>query len=173
MNFKKLLTAGAAMGTGLALIAALVLPNLTFAANYGVSPTYAGTSSLSVAQANQICQSLSDSVAAQTPFCAYTGSTIPVSPTTIADMSIMIHVTSPTTAMITWTTPVPTTSSLWYSSDPMNTNYPVMTTNNADGYSIYHTVYVTGVDLVTRHAFRIGGMTQNGAQSYMSGLQGL
>ena len=175
MNFKKLLGAFAAIGTSIAVVAAFVIPSLSFAADYVVSPTYIGTSTLSTYQANQICGSLSDSMAAQTSFCTYNtaNGVVPPSVVGIADSAIMIDVTSSTSATITWTTSVPTTSSIWYSSDPTNTSLPAVMTNTNDGYTMYHTVYLTGIDLVAQHLFQVGGTAQGNSQVIMSNWQWL
>jgi small-conductance mechanosensitive channel len=174
MNFKKLLVSIAAIGTGLAVMGALIIPGLSFAQDYVVSPSYVGTSSLSVAQANQICTSLSDAVASQTSFCAYSyNASVPAPVFSIADNAILITVTSSSSATITWTTSVPTTTSLWLNNTPSYSNASVVSTNAADGYTMYHTITLTGLDLTAQHSFEVGGTAQGSSQMIMSAWQWL
>ena len=162
---KKLLAVGALV----AVMGVIVLPRLSAAQDYAVSPSYVGTSSMSVATANQICMSLPDTIASQTSFCTWSAAAAP----NIADNAIRITVTTPTTAVITWTTSIPTTSTLWYASDP---SIPTITTqymNAGDGYTMSHTITITGINLTPRHLFMVGGTVQTTGLQVSSGEQAL
>ncbi len=91
----------------------------------------------------------------------------------IPDNTIMISVLSSNTARITWYTSMPTTSSLWYSAIPGNSAMPVQYLNSTEGYANSHSVIISGIDLVQRHTFRVGGTTQDGMSTITSGDQGI
>ena len=148
---KKLVTIG--------VFVALVIPRASFAADYVVSPSFAGNATLSVALANQVCLSLPDAVASQQPFCVFSSAPSTV---TIADHDILISVTSGTSAHITWNTATPSTSQLWYSSDPLTASQSnsVQYVNNADGYTTTHSIDISGIDLKYPHLFEVGGIVQ-------------
>ncbi len=146
-------------GTGIALVALLLVPH-AFAQNYVVSPSYVATSSLSSQQANTVCASLPNATASQIPFCAWGGIGSPVNtnvPVTISQDAVLISVTSATSAVITWYTAQPTTTALWYSDDPNNQNAAVMSTNGTTGLSNTHSMTVSGINLMYRHIFKVGG----------------
>ena len=153
-----------AMGVAVAMLAVIILPRMSFAENYVVSPSFVGNSSFTTAMATQVCASLPDAVAAQQSFCSYSTHPTTVS---IADNAILIKVTSSTSAIITWNTPVMTTSSLTYMDNPMNTNLISQYTNTADGSSYTHTVVLTGIDLTQQHLFQVSGIVQ-GTSSQIS-----
>jgi hypothetical protein len=162
--FKKFMTILA----GLTAVAMIVAPQFSFAQNYVVSPTYVPTSTLSTAMANQICASLPDSIAAQTYFCVYS----PVASTqSIADSDILITNTSQMGATITWHTSIPTTSMVWYSDDYFNVGNMTLYSNSSDGYTMYHTVRIDGINMSSRHLFRVGGLMQSSSTQILSGEQ--
>ena len=152
MNIIKKVAATAVI---LAVLGIFVLPRMSFAQDYAVSPSFAGNGDMTVAMANQICTSLPDNLAAQQSFCAWSGVLVP--PISIPDNNILIKTTSPTSVVITWSTSVPTTSTLWYADNPSYPNTSTEFTNTADGYTTLHTVNLTNLDLTARHLFMVGG----------------
>jgi hypothetical protein len=78
-------------------------------------------------------------------------------PATIGQDTVLISVTSPTSAVITWYTAAPTTTALWYSDDPNNQNAAVMSTNGSTGLSNTHSITISGINLMYRHIFKVGG----------------
>lgn len=140
-------------------------PASALADGYVVSPSYAGTPTLSVSDANQVCLSLPGGVAAQMSFCAPAlgGPSGMISTNlayTIPNHDIMGSVLSPTSLVVTWTTPVPTTTELWYSDDANNVLSPVFHQNIVQGYTTSHSIVLTGTDLRGRHLIRVGGTRQ-------------
>jgi len=157
MNTLKKFTA---LGILVTILGICVFPHSS--ADYGVSPSFTANSTMSVAQANQICMSLPDSVASQESFCSWSSvANVPG----IADNAILITVTSPTTVTITWNTVVPTTTTFSYISDPLNPNIATQYSNTSDGYTTFHTIMLSGLDLTARHLFIVSGSVQgSGAQ---------
>ena len=145
-----------------------VLPRSSFAADYVVSPSFVANSSMSIATANQICMSLPNTVASQTSFCVWSGSA-----PRVADNEILIAVTSPTSVVITWNTSIPTTTTLLYSSDPLNPGATIQYINAGQGYTTAHEITISNINLVARHLFMVGGSVQGSSAQISSGEQWL
>ena len=83
----------------------------------------------------------------------------PLATITIPDNAIMIHVTSSTSAMITWNTSVATSTTLNYV-DSNYSNATVQYSNLGDGFTMFHTITISGIDLSRQHSFSVGGAVQ-------------
>lgn len=153
-----------------ALLTVILIPRVSFASNYIVAPSFVGTPTMSTSTANQICASLPDAVASQQGFCFYSAAASTVG---IADQSILISVRSSSSAHITWNTQTPTTTALWYNSNPTNTDTMsgIKYVNLNEGYTTVHSIDLTGIDLVQVHLFQVGGMIQNSTTQVTSGQQ--
>ena len=121
-----------------------------------------------IATANQICMSLPNTVASQTSFCVWSGSA-----PRVADNEILIAVTSPTSVVITWNTSIPTTTTLLYSSDPLNPGATIQYINAGQGYTTAHEITISNINLVARHLFMVGGSVQGSSAQISSGEQWL
>ncbi len=171
---KILITSTAAVAVLIGLFVVGIVPSLALASNYAISPNVTGYTVVGVAQANIICKNLPDWAAGLMTFCA-PSSTVIVPPVTSSVVFSNIAVVDTTGVngtnglTISWMTDQPTTTTVWYQSDPSNAAQAIAYSNPSQGLTTAHSLTIAGFTPSAASTFMVGGSDAAGTTDQSTG----